>query len=458
MPIIKWIERFMRAILPSPFSIAILLTILVVLLAFAFGTNEASGKHIAQYWQDGLFDSGMLVFAFQMMLMLVLGHALALTRVVDLILRRATLYCTNSANAAFLVTFLTVLVAFFNWGLALIFGAVFARKVAEHASREGIKMNYPLIGAAGYSGLLVWHGGISGSAPIKVAENSHLRTMMTGLVNEEEIDLIPEVIPLSETVFGTMNISATISLLLLLPLFMFWLGRRFPGQLLDVKNTFSQRNEVKQSAKGAERIDYLRVFSFLAGSIVFTIALFNISGSNWKNFSFITPNFINQILLGLCLILHANISAFLRAIDVAISGASGILIQFPLYFGIMGIMNQSGLIALFSDGFIAISSQQSFPLWSFFSAGLVNIFVPSGGGQWAVQGPIIIKAALELGVSFPKAVMALAYGDQLTNMLQPFWALPLLGITGLSARSILPYSALLMGVGLVIFTTVLMIF
>jgi hypothetical protein len=135
---------------------------------------------------------------------------------------------------------------------------------------------------------------------------------------------------------------------------------------------------VKQPTKGAERIDYLRVFSFLAGSIIFSIALFNISGSNWKNFSFITPNFINQVLLGLCLILHANISAFLRAVDEAISGASGILIQFPLYFGIMGIMNESGLIALFSDGFIAISSPQSFPLWSFFSAGLVNIFVQLG--------------------------------------------------------------------------------
>ena len=147
-----------------------------------------------------------------------------------------------------------------------------------------------------------------------------------------------------------------------------------------------------------------------------------------------------------------------RKIIIAITGASGILIQFPFYFGIMGIMKSSGLVGDISDFFVQVSTATTYPLYTFMSAGLVNIFVPSGGGQWAVQGPIIVQAATEMGLSLPKSIMALAYGDQLTNMLQPFWALPLLGITGLKAKEILPYTLFLMIIGGLIYFGSLLIF
>ena len=149
--------------------------------------------------------------------------------------------------------------------------------------------------------------------------------------------------------------------------------------------------------------------------------------------------------------LHKNFKNFLNALEEAIKGATGILIQFPLYFGIMGIMRESGMVVDISDFFVSISTTQTLPIFTFISAGLVNIFVPSGGGQWAIQGPIVIESALKLGVGLPKAIMALSYGDQITNMLQPFWALPLLGITKLKAREILPYTLLLMLLGIVVY-------
>ncbi len=124
----------------------------------------------------------------------------------------------------------------------------------------------------------------------------------------------------------------------------------------------------------------------------------------------------------------------------------------------MGIMNSSGLVDIFANFFVTISNEVTYPIFTMISGGVVNIFVPSGGGQWAVQGPIIIEAANQLGTSIPKSVMALAYGDQLTNMLQPFWALPLLGITGLKARQILPYTILIMLAGLLIFLTGIILF
>ncbi|NNC71061.1 MAG: short-chain fatty acid transporter, partial [Flavobacteriaceae bacterium] len=111
-----------------------------------------------------------------------------------------------------------------------------------------------------------------------------------------------------------------------------------------------------------------------------------------------------------------------------------------------------------SDFFVSIATSTTLPIFTFISAGLVNIFVPSGGGQWAIQGPIIIESAIKLGIPLPKAIMALAYGDQITNMLQPFWALPLLGITKLKAKEILPYTILLMFVGTVIYITGLLLF
>ena len=148
---------------------------------------------------------------------------------------------------------------------------------------------------------------------------------------------------------------------------------------------------------------------------------------------------------------------FANAVGESISDISGILIQFPLYFGIMGMMTQSGMVNLISDAFISISNEVTLPIFTLFSAGLVNIFVPSGGGQWVVQGPIVIESALQLGVPLPKAIMALAYGDQITNMLQPFWALPLLGITKLKAKEILPYTLIAMVVASVIYVLALIL-
>ena len=163
-------------------------------------------------------------------------------------------------------------------------------------------------------------------------------------------------------------------------------------------------------------------------------------------------------MLGLGIILHGSFKKFTNAINESISDVSGILIQFPLYFGIMGIMKSTGMVVLISDFFVSISNATTLPIFTFFSAGLVNIFVPSGGGQWVVQGPIVVESALKLGVPLPKAIMAMAYGDQVTNMLQPFWALPLLGITKLKAREILPYTLIAMVVGSIVYLIGLLVF
>lgn len=143
------------------------------------------------------------------------------------------------------------------------------------------------------------------------------------------------------------------------------------------------------------------------------------------------------MLLGL--LAHRNLENYSKAVGNAIKTTGGIVLQFPFYAAIMAMMRDSGLAAMISEFFISVASARSLPVLTFWSAGLVNIFVPSGGGQWAVQGPIMIGASEALNADTGKVVMALAWGDSWTNQIQPFWALPALAIAGLDVRDIMGY-------------------
>ena len=426
-----------------------------------YNDMEKSSKlwQILTFWETEMWKSSLLGFLVQMMLMLLLGHILALSKPIDRLISNITHYCTTTPKAAAIVAGSTIFISLFNWGLGLIFGAILARKVGEHASKKLIKLNYGLIGAAGYSGLMVWHGGISGSAPIKVSDEGSIQKLMQGSsLTKEQINELPSSIPFEETVFSSMNITISIALLIVIPLFMYWLGKKVKSEKIELKSISEKENKLNIS--GAEKLDHSKLFSLFMGYglLIYSFLKGFYAVSNGDGLRFINPNFINLTLLALCFIFHQSIFRFLKATEKAISGTSGILIQFPLYFGILGIMKGSGLMAEISNFFIEISTETTYPIFTFFSAGLVNIFVPSGGGQWVVQGPIVIEAATNIGVPLNRSVIALSYGDQITNMLQPFWALPLLGITGLKAKQILPYTLLLMLVGTVIFLCGLMVF
>jgi len=162
-------------------------------------------------------------------------------------------------------------------------------------------------------------------------------------------------------------------------------------------------------------------------------------------------NIVNFTFLFTGIILQRTPINYTRAVSEGTKACAGIIIQFPFYAGIMGMMKFSGLVAVIAGGFVAISNSTTYPLFAFLSAGLVNLFVPSGGGQIAVQGPIMVTAAETLNFSMPKTIMAIAYGDEWTNMLQPFWALALLGITRLRARDIMGYTMVVMVTSAVVF-------
>ncbi len=453
MKIVNSIAKCFEKYFPSPLSIALLLSLLSLVLAYFFTASPAEEIHLfnlLHYWKNGIWNPDLLVFGYQMMLILVLGHILVLSKPVAWLLSKVTLLANSNSSAVVLVSSMTILMAYFNWGLGLIFGAILVRKIGEKAQREGFSLNYPLLGASGYVGMLVWHGGLSGSAPLKASEENHLASFFsTSKIAEFGSDFLPQ-LSTAHTLFSLSNAIVALVVLIVIPLFLRGLSLKqsASSQLPNLLTKKTSENETTSHS-----LDLKPYLGKLIGGL-FLLTFFVTYGDKIIQLE-ITPNLLNFFMLSLCFLLHKNIASFSKALQQAIQGASGILIQFPLYFGIMGIMSESGLVSDVASFFIQISSAETLPIFTFISAGIVNIFVPSGGGQWAIQGPILTEAALIKEVELPKMIMAFAYGDQVTNMLQPFWALPLLAITKLKAKEIFPYTFALFLLGSILFVSAL---
>ncbi|NCB72570.1 MAG: short-chain fatty acid transporter, partial [Clostridia bacterium] len=209
----------------------------------------------------------------------------------------------------------------------------------------------------------------------------------------------------------------------------------------------------------ADKLEHSRIIWAIVLILGFAYIIYNIALNKLNSLNL---NFVNFIFMFAGILLHGNLKRYIDAFADSAKSCSGILLQFPFYAGIQGMMTGAvagvSLAGVISTFFVGIATTTTFPLFTFLSAGIVNFFVPSGGGQWAVQGPIMMPAGLEIGVPAAKTAMSIAWGDAWTNMIQPFWALPALGIAGLSAKDIMGYcvitllfSGVIIGAGLLIF-------
>jgi short-chain fatty acids transporter len=317
-----------------------------------------------------------------------------------------------------------------------------------------VRIHYPLVVAAGYVGLMVWHGGLSGSAPLKVTSLADL----AGVVGPETAARIGP-IAISRTLGSPLNLAIGAGLAVALPGILWLLAprraeamREAPDEVLRV----SEEAAADRAAAGepprtpGERLDRSRLLGLgMAAAGLVWVGVY-LAGGGWRR---LDPNGVNLAFLFLGMALHGTPARYVRAVEQAVRGCAGIILQFPFYAGIMGLMQGTGLVEVFAGWTNAVATARTLPALTFLAAALVNLFVPSGGGQWAIQGPIVLRAALALDVPPEKVVMALAYGDELTNMLQPFWALPLLGLTGLRAGDIMGYTMVVMVLALPVYAT-----
>ncbi len=434
----NWAQKYM----PDPMIFAILLTILTYLLGILL-TNTSPFQMI-QYWYKGFWV--LLKFGMQMCVILVTGYALATTPLIQKFLKWLASIPKSTAAAACLVALVACIAGLINWGLGLIVGAIFALEVGRQGYLNNRKFHYPLLVAAGYTGLAIWHQGLSGSAPLLVATPGHFL--------QKEIGIIP----VSQTLGSTLNIVLIIVLLILIPLVFFFMAPKEGEKVVTIDPELCKigedKGERKENWTFADRLENSVILSMVIGiaGLIYIIYYFATKGFS------LNLNIVNFTFLMVGILLHKRPIRYVRAVSEGVRGCAGIILQFPFYAGIMGMMKFSGLVGVMAGWFVAVSNTTTYPVFTFISAAIVNLFVPSGGGQWAVQGPVIVKAAQALHFSIPKTVMALAYGDQWTNLFQPFWALPLLGICGVRARDIMGYCMTLMFLGIPIFILALLLF
>lgn len=432
-----------RRTAPDPFVLAVLLTLVTLVLVLV--RTDMGFDDAVRAWAgtEGVWSAGLLKFGMQMCLILVTGHALASSPPVSRGLDQLAGLAKGPGTAVALVALVAVSLGVLNWGLGLIAGALMARRVGVATEKRGVRVHYPLLAAAGYTGLLVWHGGFSGSAPLKVTTDEQIGDIFGGEAPFGALSIM-------DTVLSPMNLMVTGGLLLIVPTLMMLMH---PKRDEDVRpaSAFGVTPEGDAPAVDVEKplvpraLEDTPVVSFLlVGLIGWWAYGYYFPSQGASGITRLTPDTVNLTVLMLGLLLHGTPARYVRAVEEAARGCAGIILQFPLYAGIMGLMSVSGLSAELSTAIAASSNETTLPLLTLVSAGVVNLFVPSGGGQWAVQGPIAMQAAVDAGVSPSKMVMAVAYGDELTNMLQPFWALPLLAITRAKARDIVGYTAIVM--------------
>ncbi|WP_022705849.1 short-chain fatty acid transporter [Paracoccus zeaxanthinifaciens] len=411
--------RLMERWLPDAFIFVIVLTLIAA--AAAMLTQGTTPDQLIEYWGGGFWE--LLSFSMQMLLVLVTGYILASSPPVRRILARLAGLAGSAGGAIVLVTLVSLAASWINWGFGLVVGAIFAKELARQ-----IRVDYRLLVASAYSGFLVWHGGLAGSIPLTIATPGHF--------TEDQIGVIPT----SQTIFSAWNLGLVAALFVIMPLVnRAMLPRREEEVLVDPAILHDDRLERRRAATPAERLENSPLLMYLIG----------LPGLAWLAMHFIgggaiNLNVVNFLFLFAGILLHGSPRSLLDALDDAIRGGAGIVIQFPFYAGIMAIMIQSGLAASMSEWFVSISTAKTLPFWSFISAGIVNIFVPSGGGQWAVQAPVMLPAAEALGADAAKVAMGVAWGDAWTNLLQPFWALPMLGIAGLKARDIMGFCVVML--------------
>ena len=427
---IKFCVRLVQRWLPEPFIFAILLT--VVAAAVAMGVCSQSPVEVLEHWGGGVWN--LLAFAMQMALVLVCGSALAAAPAVKRGIDALARLPKSPAAAIALVTVVSALACWLNWGFGLIVGVVFAKAIARQL--QGI--DYRLLIASAYSGFVVWHAGLSGSIPLTMATPGEALLKATN-------GALTAPVPVSQTILDPHNLVMVLLVIVGITVANTLMHPKQGAVTVDVNllkddavETFHETSPQKRTP--AQRMEQSPVLAWITGLLLLGYLVLRLGFRGGT----VDLGAVIMLFLALGLLLHGTPVAYVRAFGKAATGAAGIILQFPFYAGIMGIITGVGVSGIslgnvLAEGCIRISNPVTYPLLTFLCAALLNLFVPSGGGHWAIQAPIMFTAGAELGVDPGLTGTAIAWGDAWTNLIQPFWALPALAIAKLDAKDIMGY-------------------
>jgi short-chain fatty acids transporter len=435
---VRYAERYV----PNPFLYAVILTFITVAAAMLW-TPSDPGK-IIDSWYGGIWN--ILAFALQMALVLTTGVTLADAPIVKRLLKRLAGWPSSQAGAATIVFLSAAVGSWLNWGFGLVVGALVAREIAKRLH----KVDFAFLVAAAYMGFMVWASGLSSSIALASATHGSALNIIEKVTGS--------VAGFNATIFTLYNLLPVLLLIILIPVALYFMGPDESEMRTVDPTVLIAQDEIAQTAPRERNFASVLEESWLITALLVLMGLFyEVHTLQTKGFELDINGFIFIVLM-LGLIFHGRPIRYVRSFEASAKTVGPILLQFPLYGGIMGIMTGTGLAAAIAQSFVAFSSGHTLPFWSFISSNLISLFVPSGGGHWAVQGPFMIPAALKLHADPAMTAMGTAMGEQTANMIQPFWALPILAIARLGIKDIMGYCVVALIIGLILYGGSLLIF
>jgi short-chain fatty acids transporter len=439
--------RVFEYAIPDPYVFAAGLTLVTAILAFVFAPHRTSADVLGA-WYKGIFD--ILQFALQMILILVTGYALASSKPVARALEWLASRPRTTKGAVTLTITVSACACWLNWGFGLVVAALLAREIARR-----MEIDFGWLVAGAYSGFLIWASGLSSSIALAQATPGSKLNIVQSITGH--------VLPIGSTIFTRFNLIPCAVLLVVLPLLFRALEPRDrvlaqfdkgPESAADVSDS-SVMLTLRQ-AQGSKH-DHAKTLGDALNNAWLLNVIIGGAGLGYLCWSWIATgasldiNSVIFVFFCLGLLLHWTPIAYVGAINDAARVTGPLIVQYPLYGGIMGIMTSTGLAGVIAQWFDAFATGATLPFWSYLSSVVISFFVPSGGGHWAVQGPFAVPAAVKLHASLPATAMGVAIGEEVANMVQPFWALPVLAIAGVGLRRTMAFTVMSFFVAFVVF-------
>jgi len=432
--------RLFERYTPDPYILAVVLSILTAVLA-ALLAPRGSITTIFTGWYNGLFS--ISAFAFQVLLILVTGYALSTSKPIRTLLSRVASLGTTPKRAIVLTIVVVYIASFLNWGFGLVVAGLLAREIAQR-----IRIDFGWLVGGAYSGWMIFSSGFSSSIALSLATPGSSLNIVQKVTGQ--------VLPLGSMLFTPLNLIPAVLLLVILPV-LFCAIEPAKTEVQAAKLTTTEDSPNAEEPIGpttlARRLEQSCVLNlvFVAAGVIALGCIWGQSGVS------LDINSVIFIFLIAGLLLHWRPIRYIQAVNRAARVTGPLILQYPLYGGIMGILISTGLADVVAKAFIQFANAHTLPFWNYVASLLISLFVPSAGGHWAVQGPFAVPAAVGLHASQAATAMGVAYGEQVADMIQPFWALPVVAVAGISIRRVMGFTVMSFLMGMVLFGAALLV-
>ena len=417
-----WFERWF----PDAFALALIAVAVVFLACLSIGSSPVQA---ATWFGAGFWD--LVNFTMQMTMIIVTGYSVATAPPVYRLICRLSEFPKNGRSAVAFVALFSMASSLVSWSFSLIISGLLAREVT-HRVRGA---DYRAVGAAAYLGVgSVWALGLSSSAALIMAAPASL---------PPSILAISGVIPLSQTLLLWQSM-LTALVLILVSMVIAYYSAPDASQARSMADMGVTYEAVVVQKESPERPGEWLEFNPILSVVVGAFGLVYLGSEVVSKGASVILELNHYVFLFLVagLLLHWQPRSFVKSIAAAVPSVAGVLVQYPLYAGMVKMMTESGLARRMAHFFVEVSTQHTYPVLVGVYSAFLGLFVPSAGGKWLIEAPYMLEAGKTLHVHLGWVVQTYNATEALANLIHPFWMLPLLGILGLKARDIVGYSAL----------------